>query len=144
MSNATSLDTQYRSCHTINKIPKTDMPTPEQEIVIEKYESLIGSLLWLAYTIHPDICVTTSLLAQYNKQPSSGHYDAAGYVLKYILRTIYHGLWFNHKPNTTLVKFIGFVPPLNTTFSDANWGLQNASVPISSGSIQQTATLRPL
>jgi hypothetical protein len=132
MSNATPADTPYRSGHTIDDIPKTDMPTLEQDIVTAKYQSFVGSLLWLAYASRPDLCVTTSLLDQYNKQPSSGHYDAAQCVLKYIVGTIYHGLRFTHKPNTTLVNFIGFAPPPNTTFSDANWGPQNASVPTAS------------
>jgi hypothetical protein len=43
-----------------------------------------------------------------------------------------HGLWFTHKPNTTLIKFIGYLPPPDTMFSDASWGPQNASVPTAS------------
>jgi hypothetical protein len=108
------------------------MPTLEQDIVTSKYQSIVGSLLWLSYSNCPDLCVTTSLSDQYNTQPSSGHYDAAPYVLKYILGTIDHGLWFIHKPNNTLVNSIGFVRPPNTTFSDANWGPQNASIPTAS------------
>jgi hypothetical protein len=132
MSNATPADTPYRSGHTIDDIPKTGMPTLQQDIITAKYQSLVCSLLWLAYANRPDLCVATSLLAQYSKQPSSGHYDAARCVLKYILGTIDHGIRFTHKPNTTLVNFIGFVPPSNTTFLDANWGPQNASVPTAS------------
>jgi hypothetical protein len=129
MSNATPADTPYRSGHTMDDIPKTDMPTLEQDVVTSKYQSLVGSSLWLAYATHPDLCVTTSLLDHYNKHQSSGHYDAARYVLKYTFGTIYHGLRFTHKPNTTMVNFTGFVLPPNTIFSDANWGPQNASVP---------------
>jgi hypothetical protein len=132
MSNDTPADTPHHSGHTIGNIPKTYMPTLEQDIVTAKYQSLIGSLLWLAYATCPDLCVATSLLAQYNKQPSSGHYDAARYVLKYIIGIIDHGLWFTHKPNTTLIKFIGYLPPPDTMFSDANWVPQNASVPTAS------------
>jgi hypothetical protein len=132
MSSATPADTPYHTGHTINEIPKTDMPTLKQDIVTSKYQSLVGSLLWLAYDTHPDLCISTSRLAQYNKQPSSRHYDVARYVFEYILGTIDHGLRLTHKPNTTLVNFIGFVPPPNTTFSDANWGPQNSSVPTAS------------
>jgi hypothetical protein len=107
------------------------MPTLEQDIVIAKYQSPWLTPL-VAYATRPDLCVSTSLLAQYNKQPSSGHYDADRYVLKYIFGTIDHGLRFTHEPNNTLVNFIGFVPPPNTTFPDANWGPQNASVPTAS------------
>jgi hypothetical protein len=120
--------------HTVQFIPSKTFPrlTLEQDIVTSKYRSLVGSLLWLAYATRPNLCVTTSLLDQYNKQPSSGHFYAARHVLTYILGTIYHGLRFTHKPNTTLVNFIGFVPPPNTFFSYANWGPQNESVPTAS------------
>jgi hypothetical protein len=132
VSNENPADIPYHSGHTIDDIPKTDMPTPEPDIVTAKYQSLVGSLLWLAYTTRPDLCVTTSLLAQYNKQPSFSHYDAARYILNYIPGTIYHGIRFTHKPNTTMVNSLGSVPPPNTTFSDTNWGPPNASIPTAS------------
>jgi hypothetical protein len=120
MANATSADTPYRSGHTIDDIPETTLDTLEQDIITAKYQTLIGSLLWLAYTTRPDICVATSLLAQYNKQLSSGHYDAALYVLKCLSGTSDHGLRFAHKTNTTLINFIGFDPAQDATFCDAN------------------------
>jgi hypothetical protein len=126
MANATSADAPYRSGHTIDDIPKTTLDILEQDIITSKYQSLVGSLLWLAYATRPDICVATSLLAQYNKQPSSGHYDAARYVLKYLSGTSDHGLHFTHKTNTTLVNFIGFDPAPDEFFCDANRGPQNA------------------
>jgi hypothetical protein len=48
MSNATPADTPYHSGHTIDNIPKADMPTLEQDIITVKYQSFVGSLLWLA------------------------------------------------------------------------------------------------
>jgi hypothetical protein len=130
MENTTPADTQCRSAHIIEDIPKTKFDNLEQDIITAKYQSLVGSLLWLSYAIHPNICVATSLIAQYNKQPSSGHYDAARYVLKYLIGTSDHGLRFAHKTNKTLVNFIGFVVPApDTTFSYANWGPQTAPVP---------------
>jgi hypothetical protein len=91
------------------------MSTLEQEIVTAKYQSIVGSLLWLAYDTRPELCVSRR-----QKKPPSGHYDAARYVLKYIFDTADHSLQFTDKPNTVIVNFIGFVPPLHTTFSDAN------------------------
>jgi hypothetical protein len=76
MANTTPADTPCRSGHTIYNIPKTTIDTLKQDIIAAKYQSLLGSLLWLAYTPHPDICIVISLLAHYNKQPSPGHYDA--------------------------------------------------------------------
>jgi hypothetical protein len=127
-ANATPADTPYRSGHTIENIPKTTLDNLEQYIITAKYQFLFGYLLWLAYTTFPCICVATSLLAQYNKQPSAGHCNAARYVLKYLIDTGDHSIQFIHKTNTTLVNFIDFFPALDATFSDAKWGPQNASV----------------
>jgi hypothetical protein len=49
-------------------------------------------------------------------------------MLKYIIGTIKHGIRFNQS-NTMLINFIGCISVPDTTFSDANWGPQNASVP---------------
>jgi hypothetical protein len=116
MVNYTPVDTPYRSGHTINDIPKTTLDNIEQYIITAKYQSLVGSLLCLAYTIRPDICVATSLIAQYNKQPSSGNYDPAQYVLKYLIGTSDHGIHFTPRTNTILVNFIGFSPAPDATF----------------------------
>jgi hypothetical protein len=137
MANATPADTPYRSGHTIDDIPKTTLHNLKQDIITAKYLSLVGSLLGLAYTTHPYICIATSLLAciatsllaQYNKQPSSGHYNAVQNVLKYLIGTSDQGICFAHKTNTTLVNCIGFVPVPDATFSDAKWGHQYTSVP---------------
>jgi hypothetical protein len=129
MENATPADTPYRSGHTIDDIPKTTLDDLEQAIITTKYQSLVGSLLWIAYVTRPDVCITTSLLAQYNTHPPSGHYDAARDVLKYFIGTSDHCIRFAHKTNTTLVNIIGFVPAPDATSSDVNWGPQNASVP---------------
>jgi hypothetical protein len=72
---------------TVDEIPKYRTAPLEQDISTAKYQSLIGSLMWLTYATHPDLCVVTSLLAQYNNQPSTGHYDAATYILSYIRGT---------------------------------------------------------
>jgi hypothetical protein len=94
MANATPSNTPYHSGHTINDTPKTTLDTLEQDIVTVKYQSLNRSLIWLAYAIYPDICVVRSLIAQYKKQPPSGHYDAVRYVLNYLIGTINDGIQF--------------------------------------------------
>jgi hypothetical protein len=38
-----------------------------------QYQSLVGSLNWLAHTTHPDLSTIVSLLAQHQSTPSSGH-----------------------------------------------------------------------
>jgi hypothetical protein len=48
MSNATPVDIPYRSGHAIDNIPKKELPTLEQDIIVTKYQSLVSYLLWLA------------------------------------------------------------------------------------------------
>jgi len=48
---------------------------------------LVGSLNWLAHTTRPDLSTVISLLAQHQANPSSGHYEAARYVVKYLAST---------------------------------------------------------
>jgi len=45
-----------------------------------QYQSLVGSLNWLAHTTHPDLSTIVSLLAQHQSNPSPGHLDAARYA----------------------------------------------------------------
>jgi hypothetical protein len=53
MSNTNSLPTPYQSGMTINNIPKSRLAPLEQGTLTSKYQSLIGSLLWLTYDIWP-------------------------------------------------------------------------------------------
>jgi hypothetical protein len=129
MVNATPANTPYQSGHTIDDIPKTTIDNLKQDTITTEYQSLVGSLLRVTHVTHPDICVTVSLLAQYNNKQSPGQYDVTHDVLKYLIGTSDHGIRVTHKLNTTVVNFIGFVPAPDTTFSNASWGPQNASVP---------------
>jgi hypothetical protein len=126
MVNATPANTPYRYRHTIDDIPKTTFHNLEQDKITPNSQSLVESLHWLAYPTHLDICIATSILAQYSNQPSSSHYNTTLYLLKYLIGTNAHFIIFTHKINTTLVNFIGLVPSPVTALSDANWGPQNA------------------
>jgi len=90
LSNSTSTSTfttPYRLGLSIDTIPTIDMPAPERDKLRLQYQSLIGSLNWLAHTTCPDISTTVSLLAQHQSNPSPGHLDAAHYVVQYLSHT---------------------------------------------------------
>jgi hypothetical protein len=74
------------------------------------YRELIGSLLYVANSTRPDICLATSVLSQYLEQPREMHWRAAIRVLRYLKGT----------------KDMGIVLSRNEsklhTYSDANWG----------------------
>ena len=70
----------YKFGCSIDSIPPVEMSSTEQDALRLKYQSLIGSLNWLAHTTRPDLSTAVSLLAQRQSSPSPGHYDSAFYV----------------------------------------------------------------
>jgi hypothetical protein len=94
-----------------------------------KYQSLVGSLNWLAVTTRPDLATIVSLLAQHQSDPSSGHYKAALHVVQNLANTKDLGIYFTSCRGSTLESFLHFpVPPTVLSMSDANWGPQDASL----------------
>jgi len=93
------------------------------------YQSLVGSLNWLAHTTHPDISMVVSLLTQHQCTPSPGHYDAALYVAKYLATTRNVGIYFTSTRSSQLESYLHFpIPHHLLSMSDADWDPQDASV----------------
>jgi hypothetical protein len=63
------------------------MSSADRDNLCLRYQSLVGSLNWLAHTTRPDLSTVVSLLAQHQSTPSPGHYEAALYVAKYLATT---------------------------------------------------------
>jgi hypothetical protein len=74
----------YQSGLHIDSIQVQDMSSQDRDKLRVQYQSLVGSLNWLAHTTRPDLSTVVSLLAQHQSNPSPGHYDAALYVVKYL------------------------------------------------------------
>jgi hypothetical protein len=119
----------YRTGLSIDSIPTLPMTSTERDQLRLQYQSLVGSLNWLAHTTRPDISTVVSLLAQHQATPSQGHLDAARYVVKYLSHTRTLGISFTSSGRTTLESFIHFpLSPHVLAMSDANWGPQDATV----------------
>jgi len=118
----------YRAnCH-IDSVPFQDMSAQDRDRLRLRYQSLVGSLNWLAHTTRPDISTVVSLLAQHQSTPSQGHLDTALYVAKYLSTTRTLGIHFSSTRSSTLESFLHFpVPQPLVSMSDANWGPQDAS-----------------
>ncbi len=105
------------------------MSSSERDKLRLRYQSLIGSLNWLAHTTRPDLSTVVSLLAQHQSTPSSGHYEAGCYVARYLASTKHLGIYFLSRRSSILQSFLHF--PLQSehimSMSDANWGPQDAS-----------------
>jgi len=119
--------TPYRSGNTIDSIPFQKMSSSDRDHLHLKYQSLVGSLNWLAHTTRPDLSTVVSLLAQHQCTPSPGHYEAAMYVVKYLATTKNLGIYFTSTKQSTLESFLHFPLPAQVlSMADANWG-QDAS-----------------
>jgi hypothetical protein len=121
----------------------------------EVYQSLIGSIGWLAHSTCPDFITVHSFLASYSNKPSTGHMTAALYALHYIHSIQDYGILFTsknigpmhffiHYPLSTNVEaYQDATPPTVTnlstlsSYSDACWGFQI-------GSAVANGTLLPL
>ncbi len=90
--NQTPTATSYCSGVPIDLIPEStkDVESPAFKQRKEAYQSLIGSIGWLAHSTRPDLITTHSFLASYSNKPSAGHMKAALYALHYIHATTRH------------------------------------------------------
>jgi len=125
--------TPYRSGMVIDSIPHQDMSSDDQDKLRLNYQSIAGSLNWLAHTTQPDLSTVVSLLAQHQNNPSCGQLEAAYYAAKYLAGTKTLGIYFTSAKRSTMEAFLHF--PLSArllAMSDANWGPQDASRPTSS------------
>jgi hypothetical protein len=69
--------TPYRSLLPIDAIIHQDMSSSDRDKLRLQYQSLVGSLNWLAHTTQLDLSTVASLLAQHQSNPSPGHFEAA-------------------------------------------------------------------
>jgi hypothetical protein len=119
---------------------KADDTSPVQVCCKEAYQSLIGSIGWLAICTRPDLAPIHSFLSSYNHQPSASHMKAALYDLHHIHSTHDHIITFSsrvslpihsflHQPDCLDIEAYDDVLPHKpsrqhhlTTYSDACWG----------------------
>ncbi len=123
----------YRSGLPIDSVPMSTLSSLEQDKLRLKYQSLVGSLNWLAHTTRPDLATVVSLLAQHQANPAPGHLEAALHVIKYVAQTKTLGIYFSSDRRSTLESFLHF--PLSSSIipmADANWGPQDASMNLKS------------
>jgi hypothetical protein len=128
-SSVKCINSPYRSGTPIDTIPTVEMTEIETSILRHKYQSITGSLNWLATTTRPDISTCVSLLAQYQANPSPGHLEAALHCVKYLHNTSKLGIRFTTSKRTPLEAFLQFPLKENSpmSMSDSNWGPLDAS-----------------
>jgi hypothetical protein len=128
-SSISTFTSPYQSGISIDSIPPDEITSTECDKLRLQYQSIVGSLNWLAHTTRPDIPTVVSLLAQHQNSPSQGHFDAALYVVYYLSHTKTLGIYFSSSKRIQLETFLHFlIPPTLLLMSDANWGPQDASL----------------
>ena len=129
VQNQSTFTTPYQCGVSIDTIPTPTLSVAEQDSLRLRYQSLVGSLNWLAHTTRPDLSTIVSLLAQHQSSPSPGHLEAAIYVVKYLSHTKTLGIYFSSLRQVQLESFLHFpVSQPLLSMSDANWGPQDASL----------------
>ena len=67
-----------------------------------QYQSIIGSLLYLAVATRPDIAYVVGVLSKFCSKPSEAHLTAAKRVLRYLKGTQNFGLKYEGSVNESL------------------------------------------
>jgi len=85
-----------------------DYDSPSQLRRTEAYQSLIGSIGWLATATRPNLAPVHSFLSSYNSKPSTGHMKVALHVLHYIHSTHNYGIHFTSSDTNPIHTFVHF------------------------------------
>ena len=106
----TPTGTPYRSVIHINSIPDAtvDDNSPVQTRYIEAYQSLVGSLGWLANNTRLDISTVHFFLFSYTHIPSLDHIKAALYALYYVHLMHNYGISFSSTCQQHIHTFVHF------------------------------------
>ena len=77
---------------------------------ITRYQSIIGSLLYLMIRTHPDITFAVTHLLQFSTNPTKDHYKAAQHICRYLVGTCDYKLVYTREEDKGLV-----------TYTDSDW-----------------------
>jgi hypothetical protein len=69
---------------------------PSEPINKEKYQKLVGRLLYLCHT-RSSIAYAVSVVSRYMHEPRSGHLDFVYHVVRYLKGNPGKGLWFRSR-----------------------------------------------
>ena len=130
-ASVTTVTTPYLSGHPVDAIPLLTQKPLDFDNIQKEYRSYVGSLLWISQGTRPDLPTITNILAKHQLHPTSQHISAAKYAIKYLKSTRTLGISFHQDTLSAIEEFIKFPIPQNeiTSFTDANWGSQDQSVP---------------
>ena len=99
LTSLTWINARNRPGLKINCVENDGLDPTNKQKLVHKFQSLIGGLNWLSIDSLPDICMTYSLLSQFNANLSQGNMDDAKYILFNLKHTASYGIWFRQGEN---------------------------------------------
>ena len=84
-----------------------------------KYQCLVGCLIYLAVSTHPDLAFASMWLDQFSAAPTQSHFLAAKHVLHYLAGICNLALLYGVSHSSTPSTLRGFMH--NMGCSDTNW-----------------------
>jgi hypothetical protein len=95
-------------------LPSGYVPTPNDGPIDEKlrnrYQQLIGSLLYLMLGTRPDIAFAVTKMSQFSANPTEEHFNKALYICRYLVGTADYDLQYKRSGTGLLA------------YADADWG----------------------
>ncbi len=86
---------------------KLTKASEEECIDQQKFQSAIGSLMYLSVNTRPDIAYAVGNLAKFNSCPSRVHWTALKRVLRYLKGTMNYGIQFKKNSGSCVIGFFG-------------------------------------
>jgi hypothetical protein len=74
------------------QVPEAQRSRRTDTAFVQRYQSMVGTLNWLATITRPDIAFDTGLVARYNADPCSEHMDAVVHIFAYLKATVDFGM----------------------------------------------------
>ena len=73
----------------------------------ERYQAVVGSLVWASTQTRPDIAYSVSVLGQFAANPTKSHYTGTKHVLRYLHGSSEHGI--TYKTSDEPLKLVCYV-----------------------------------
>lgn len=108
-----------------------------------EYQSLVGSLMYIAVGTRPDLAFTVLVLSKFNAKPMMDHFLATKRVLRYLKETVGMGLVYRSVDNLTGYTDSDFARYLNKRKSTSGYVFTRAGAALSWKSKKQSLVSLP-
>jgi transposase InsO family protein len=92
------------------KLNKFDEETTDDELLNDemktKYQTLVGSLLYLANHTRPDLAASANICSRYMGCPTKSHWDAALQIGRYVAATVDYGIVYGSDSETEMYGMV--------------------------------------